>query len=111
MIIKESEYATCTKCNARRLVSEEKYGCDYCKSPIDIFNERDSVLEVTAFSHDYRSDKFHFCSWSCLFRELPKIKCDYFISLPYLSFDNSTPAVSLDAFWAAIREVAASNGN
>jgi len=106
MIIKENEYATCTKCSARRLVSEEKYGCDHCKTPTDIFNERYRVLEVTVFFLDGKCATFHFCSWLCLFKKLPEIESDYFISLPYLSFDNPIPAISPDAFWAAICDTA-----
>lgn len=73
----------------RTKVSEDIYGCDHCEVTIDM-NDRDSrVLGLDVFTHTGGdTEKLIFCSWPCVLQHLPTIECDYFISLPFVSFDE-----------------------
>ena len=91
MIIKEEIRENCDKCGRFvRQVSPEQHGCDQCKKPIQPYGNNDERLEVTVFTHADGSNTKHylFCSWRCVFAFLEKVRTDYFISLPYVSFDN-----------------------
>lgn len=101
MIIKECEYKECPTCKSRKLISDEEYGCDNCKKPINP-TENDTYLKVTAYHHNDDCKRYHFCSWKCVFATLKTIKTDYFISLPYLSFDMENKEMGVDAFWKAV---------
>jgi hypothetical protein len=95
MKLKDAIYDKCGECGCIKGTSqEESFGCDGCKKPIDDrLNNRDSqnrhYLEVRVFSNDDSETKhLQFCSWKCVLKTLPKINTDYFITLPYLTFDN-----------------------
>ena len=88
MIIKERQYKTCGSCNSRSLVADEEHGCDSCRTLLG----SEEYLSATIFSHTENATKeLHFCSWTCLFSKMPKVKTDHFITLPYLDFDADTP--------------------
>lgn len=86
-------------------VSEEVHGCDNCRRKMD--PEADD-LRMTIFEKEGgESQQAHFCSWKCVLQYLPKIKSNYFASLPFLNFDNSMPkgsnAADLIAFMKKLR--------
>lgn len=110
MIIKERVYKQCGECKRSETVSDEEYGCDNCKTPINLISgngKHREYLEVTVFKEGAGSAKhLQFCSWKCVFAKLPKIKCDYFIDLPYLNYDGEVPeGQRAKAFFEAIKEL------
>jgi len=107
MIIKEREYKVCPECGDKKLVKEEKYGCDNCEKPID-FDKQDEErehLDITVFYKDESCEAkhLHFCSWRCVFEKLKTINTDSFISLPYLSFDMVNREMGAEGFREALR--------
>lgn len=55
------------------------------------------------FHHGGESQAMQFCCWQCVIEMLPKLKTDYFISLPFLHFDEeSTAGVRAQDFFKAI---------
>lgn len=94
MIIKKAKYRKVKKIVTER-VSDDVYGCDECKKEI---KEGQYKLDVTIFYNnkklskqhngDGETDRHEFCSWDCVCKFLPKIKTDYFVSLPYLFYDS-----------------------
>lgn len=107
MIIKEREYKTCKECKSRELISDEEYGCDNCREKINL-EVHEEYLSLTIHYHSptKSSKTCHFCSWFCVFQKLKTLQTEYFISLPYLSFDNENPQMTVKAFWQAIKRVA-----
>lgn len=89
MKIKDAVYETVTV-QQKQVVSWEVYGCDHCKKEIKEFPNEEDRLQMTVFQHDNSTEYLHFCSWKCVLKYLPKIKTDYFINLPYVSFDAVT---------------------
>lgn len=69
------------------LVSDDLYGCDECNTEL---HEDDERLELTVFFKKTSKEpkRLHFCSWDCVLKNLKKIKCDYFVDLPYLFYDQ-----------------------
>jgi len=100
MIIKERKFRECPECGSKKLIKDEEYGCDTCKSPII-----DTYLSLTLFKHSDESKDYHFCSWECVLKKLKTLKTDYFITLPYLSFDEPTEKRGYKGFWKAIERV------
>jgi hypothetical protein len=105
MVIKPAKYKKEKRVVTVR-VSEEIHGCDNCKKEIDFNNPKIQSLELTVFRHQYntQSERLIFCSWSCVLEKLPKIKTDYFVSLPYLMFDTNHKGVSAKDFIKEIRK-------
>jgi len=100
MKIKEAIYdGGCSKCGAgKTIVKDEVYGCDNCSKTISSpYENQRNYLEIIVFYRDSRNpDHLQFCSWNCVFKFLGKIqktkfKCDYFVSLPLLKFDEYKP--------------------
>lgn len=110
MIIKERTYKQCGECKRNEMVSEEEYGCDNCKTPINLISgnrKHREFLDITVFkeSAGHAHTDMQFCSWKCLLAKLSTIKCDYFISLPYLHYDGEVPSgQTAKAFFKAIKE-------
>lgn len=87
MKIQEAQYKKVKKFVNER-ISDDIYGCDECGVVID-FNKNDvEYLECTIHRKNSEYESKQFCSWECVFVHLPKMKTDYFISLPLLSFDK-----------------------
>jgi hypothetical protein len=103
MIIKEREYQTCECCGTTKMVSDEEYGCDHCGKPIDMYGD-EIVLRATLFFHGKDAHSLHFCSWRCALAKLSETSTDYFIDLPYLTFDFTRSERNAVAFWKAVRE-------
>lgn len=98
MMIQERVTKKCDKCNSTlRITKAPVWECDECGSSMT-----DNHLDITIHFHDdvpkeySKYDKHNdndsagmeFCSWKCLIKKLRTIKTDYFISLPFLSFDE-----------------------
>jgi len=105
MIIKERKFRECPECGSKKLIKDEEYGCDACKSPI-ILGKHDTYLSLTLFKRSDENKSYHFCSWECVFKKLKTLKTDDFISLPYLSFDERNKKRGCEGFWEAIKRVA-----
>ena len=107
MIIKEREHKTCKECGHQKLISDEEYGCDNCKKKINL-EEHEEYLSLTIFHHSSSATPkaCHFCSWVCVFEKLKNLRTDSFITLPFLSFDNENPQMTVEAFWKAVKGVA-----
>jgi hypothetical protein len=91
MLIKKAEYKKVVK-EVVQKISDDIYGCDRCGREISL----EEKLELSVFFLDKKlkkqdtgsdSDKYQFCSWDCVCKFLPTVKTDYFISLPYLTYD------------------------
>lgn len=76
--------------------------CDEC------FNHFTDVLEVEAFGEE-KNEHLDFCSWSCLFKHLPKITGAYHVTLPGLDFDETKPGLTVGDFWRVVGEVKKDN--
>lgn len=88
MKIKDATYTT-EMVERRKTLTEEVYGCDECRCEIKEYPNESNRLEVTVFQNDGDdAGHLHFCSWKCTLKHIPKIKSDYFVSLPYLYFDG-----------------------
>lgn len=107
MIIKERKYSTCSKCKARKFLSDEMYGCDICKKQIDL-NNHTSYLSVDAFQNDGNTQHHHLCSWECVLNLISEVKSDYFVTLPYIYCDGTRPN-RLD-FFKAMRKFCSKKG-
>lgn len=87
MIIKEAKYKN-VMVKQRKCVSETVYGCDDCKAEIKEYPNEENRLEMTVYrNNDEKTEHLHFCSWDCVLNHIPKVKTDYFISLPYIYCD------------------------
>ena len=87
MLLKEAQYKE-TKQMVRTRISEEIYGCDVCKLEIDMDCEGSDYLDLRIHFNDRDSKHMQLCSWECVLEILPKIKTDYFVSLPLLMYDT-----------------------
>lgn len=74
------------------MVSDAVYGCDQCKKEIQVHNDP-TVLEIAIFHNTKESERKQFCSWKCVFKFIPKVKSDYFLSLPFVHFDQKTRGI------------------
>ncbi len=71
------------------IVSQVVYGCDECRKEMDLNNPDVDYLRSTIHKNNSGYQELTFCSWKCVLKYLPKIKCDYFVSLPYVMYDNN----------------------
>ena len=102
MKLKERLYRICTECGQDKTISQESFGCDGCKKSID----NRQYLDLSVFHSKDHTEHLQFCSWLCLLRKLPKIETDYFINLPFLTFNNSLEkGIRAKDFLAALRGV------
>ena len=100
MKLKDAEWKECPACDSRKRVADEVHGCDVCHK---VFVEDESYLSVDIFRHETRSaDKMDFCSWACALKGLATIETDYFVSLPYLHYDDMPEGQRASDFFAAI---------
>jgi hypothetical protein len=106
MIIKERKYEPCPKCGSRKLISDDEYGCDYCKNQIDLSKPDSDYLRLTVFKKKQEHpDEYHFCSWNCVFKKLKMLETDDFISLPFLLADTDNSKINIKAFWKAMKQL------
>lgn len=100
MKIKEAEFKTVMR-ECKEKISDCIYGCDECKKEF----ESDSKLSIDIFSQSDSTENLDFCSWVCLLKHLPKVECNYFVNLPYLSYDSKTKGCNASDFINAIGKV------
>lgn len=109
MIVKKAKYKKVRKLVTER-ISDDVYGCDHCKKEFKKEKDKKEInhLEVTVFFNNSKlkkqnegsdTDRYQFCSWNCVGKFLPTIKCDYFISLPFLHFDKQTEGTMAKDFF------------
>ena len=104
MKIKEATYNACPTCDHRTRATDDAYGCDECRKPIDYGGKQRQYLAANVFSHDSSPSKdLHFCSWKCALKGLKKVKSDYFVSLPYLHYDDQQKGIRAKDFFDAIK--------
>ena len=95
--IDKREYADCGECGRRKLVEGTGgynwYVCDGCGQEMNP-NEPHNEPHLEASVHQESGDGagyLHYCSWVCLAKHLPTVECEWFISLPYLKYDERKP--------------------
>ena len=104
MKIKEATYKACQTCDHKTRETDEEYGCDECRKPIDYGGEQRQYLRVNIFHHGSSpSTELHLCSWKCAMKALKKVKSDYFVSLPYLHYDERQKGIRANDFFDAIK--------
>ena len=92
-------------------VSDEAHGCDECGKVIDLNKIDVEYLEVSVFNNNtYTTETEHpiFCSWKCVLKYLPKVKSNYFVSLPYLHYDRKGET-SVKALFKELKSVLPTN--
>lgn len=103
MIIRKAKFRKVKKIVTER-ISDDIYGCDECKKEI---KSSDSKLDISVFYHNKKlkkqqnsgdTDSHEFCSWNCVCKFLPKIKTDYFVSLPFLHYEKQTEGTMANDF-------------
>ena len=105
MLIKDRKYRVCKSCEARHLTSNEVYGCDTCRKILDMNQPKADYLRANVHRHgDTASEEIICCSWVCMVKALRKVKSDYFVSLPFLHFDDTPKGMRADDFFALIRK-------
>ncbi len=89
MLLKKAKYKK-VKVWQRKMISDEVHGCDCCKKVIAEFPNEAQILTLDVWKKKVGDDvkHLHFCSWKCLLKYIPKIKSEYFASLPFLYFDE-----------------------
>jgi hypothetical protein len=108
MKIKEAKYKSAMR-RTRVLVREEEYGCDQCKKPINRGNlgpkGNRQYLQATVFQDRGTSNaaNLEFCSWKCCLKGLAKVKSNYFVSFPYLHYDEEQKGIRAQDFFVAAK--------
>lgn len=104
MLIQERKYRTCESCEARHLVSNEVYGCDTCRKKIDMNKPKADYLRANVFQNGGGgSEEIIACSWVCMAKALRKVKCDHFVSMPFLHYDGDAKGMQAKDFFALLR--------
>jgi hypothetical protein len=93
MILKEATYKETTR-TIRVKDTPEVYGCDQCRSVIEV-PEDETVLTITNHWNDYNREvtRLTFCSWDCVLEYIKQTELyddfDFdFIDLPFLTKSN-----------------------
>ena len=106
MKLQDQKWNKCPTCERNTTVlQEQKYGCDQCKKEIDLNKKGIEYLDMTIFHHHKETEHLQYCSWKCCLKQLPKIKSDYFINLPFLTFDNQSKGLQPKDFLAHIKSI------
>ena len=109
MKIKDYVTENCPTCNSFiREISPEEWGCDQCRKPI-VPCGNDERLDVKLFykkDGETCSDDYYFCSWACVFNFVLKKRTNYFITLPYVSFDHKIKGRRAKDFFDIIKKLA-----
>lgn len=103
MKIKEATFNACPTCDHKTRATDEEYGCDVCKKPIDYGGQQRQYLKADVFRRDKETQSLEFCSWKCALQGLKKVKTDYFISLPFLHYDDHQKGIRAKDFFDAIK--------
>jgi hypothetical protein len=116
MVIQEQTREACSECGHTKSFTEPVYGCDQCRKEIGMdvtpAGHRQH-LAITIFRNGKdgegsTNEDRQFCSWACVLAHIPQVDTDYFVTLPYLSYDNDVPAGQRAAdFIAAVAAIGA----
>lgn len=102
MLLKDRKYRECKSCKARHLVRSEVYGCDGCGKVLDMNKPEADYLRATIHRKNQAvgdSTDVTCCSWRCMVKSLRKVKTDYFVSLPFLHYDEGAKGTRAAAFF------------
>lgn len=77
----------------KKQISPDVYGCDCCKEVLKNYPNEDNRLDISVWPNKNSSEynevnTYHFCSWDCVLKFIPKIKSTYFASMPSIHFDS-----------------------
>ena len=89
-VVREAEF--CKECGNVKNHEVREYFCDFCEEQIDTINSSEhNMLDITVFNKNVDIEPYDlfFCSWKCLLNKIKTLKCDSFISLPYLMYDHN----------------------
>jgi len=112
LIKSERVYETCKHCGSTKLIKDEGICCDGCRKEIGLGESSNYLLVSAHFSDLNPTVYYHFCSWKCFFKIAEKeIKSDYFVSLPYLNFDEKNKNISAKEFWNCVKKYKARKEN
>lgn len=106
-VVKEKEM--CKHCGNVKHYEVSEHFCDFCDKQININNESKlSILDVTVFSkiRDDDIDRTYdlsFCSWKCLISKVKTLKCDDFITLPYLYYGKYEKGIMAEDFFDLLK--------
>jgi hypothetical protein len=90
MQLRERIYQTCPLCKRNGdMISDEVYGCDQCKKVMDLNKPEYDYISATVHMRNDTTTHLEFCSWRCCLTHLRTVKCDNFISLPFLHYSDS----------------------
>lgn len=104
MKLTERIFERCKKCKqTTKCIREESFGCDGCKAVIDMNKPDRDYLQATVFTHSDKTTHLQFCSWKCCIKKLKAVKTDYFISLPFISFDTKNPRMHAREFFKLLK--------
>lgn len=99
MIITAAVYDNCSECGTRkREITPERFGCDGCNKELHYDSHKNTYLSIRVMFKAKESTQLDFCSWRCALRKLKTLKTDYFISLPYLHFDEKESGIRAKDF-------------
>lgn len=89
MLLKKAVYKN-TRVIRKIMIRDEVHGCDCCRKEIKEYPNESSRLILTVWPKKNQSntETYHFCTWKCLLKFIPRIKSNYFASLPHLHFDS-----------------------
>lgn len=104
MITHTCKSSTCKSCGQVKRRGYSKMKCDQCKRNLGQDSDKErQYLETKVFhNNNEETDHLHFCSWKCCLKFIPKIKSDYFVSLPYLHYDENKKGLGVKDFLEAI---------
>lgn len=105
MKLAEQEWEKCSSCGRNeKIIRQETYGCDNCLKTIDMNKKGVEYLDVAIFSHTKNTEHRQYCSWKCCINDLRSVKTDYFISLPFLTFDAVNKGMRAQDFFKLVKK-------
>ena len=102
------EESRCKDCDNVTEYEKFAYFCDGCgKLVLTEFQDREDVddfLTITVHNSSGRTEGHEYCSWRCCIKHLKTLNSDYFISMPFLHFDDVSKGTKASDFFALIKE-------
>lgn len=107
-VIKEAEF--CKECGSVKNYEVIERFCDFCDEQIVTNDESKlGILDITIFSKIQKDDDedrtydLSFCSWKCLISKIKTLKCDDFITLPFLYYGKQEDGVMAKDFFDLLK--------
>ena len=102
------EESRCDKCDNITDHKKHAYFCDGCdKLLIDEYQNRDDAedfINITIHNKSGPAIRHEYCSWKCCLKHLRTLDSDYFISMPFLQYDNVSDGTRASDFFALLKE-------